>query len=92
MLDALDGEPRVALLFTDVLLPEGGNGAELAAVVRQRWPGTRVLLTSGYAQAAEETGSSLDDHRLLVKPYRHGELVSAVREILDQPMPDRHPD
>ncbi len=92
VLDALDGEPRVALLFTDVLLPEGGNGAELAAVVRQRWPGTRVLLTSGYAQAAEETGSSLDDHRLLVKPYRHGELVSAVREILDQPMPDRHPD
>jgi len=84
-LDKVDATPRIDLVFTDVSLPEGMNGGDLGDAVRERRPGTRVLLTSAYAPAAGDEGGCLGERPLLTKPYRYGELLSAVRDALDEP-------
>jgi PAS domain S-box-containing protein len=75
------------LLFTDMIMPGGMNGRELAEQLRQRHPGLKVLYTSGYAHNAmtgEATGAAGVTH-LLGKPYRRRDLAAKVREVLDEP-------
>jgi signal transduction histidine kinase/ActR/RegA family two-component response regulator len=73
------------LLFTDVVMPGGMNGRELADAVTRRRPGTRVLFTSGYPEAAIVHQGRLDpDVALLNKPYRKAELAQKIREALAQ--------
>jgi PAS domain S-box-containing protein len=73
------------LLFTDIVMPGGMNGRELAEEARRRVPGLRVLFTSGYIeQAILHQGSLGAGTRLLAKPYRRQELALRVRETLDQ--------
>lgn len=79
---ALESGDAVDLLFTDVMLPGGMTGIELAAVVRSRWPGTKVLLTSGFPEALLDQPSSLPGLRLISKPYREEELVRTLRDVL----------
>jgi PAS domain S-box-containing protein len=68
------------LLFTDVILPGGINGRELADEVAKRRPGTRVLYTSGYTDNAIEHHGRLDEGVLLLsKPYRKSQLAHMVR-------------
>ncbi len=80
------------LLFTDVIMPGGMNGQELAEEVCRRRPGTRVLYTSGYTDnALIEHGRVNQDALLLTKPYRRSELAQMVRLALgvsDSPVPD----
>jgi CheY-like chemotaxis protein len=72
------------LLFTDVSLPDGMKGTDLAKEVRNRRPETRILFTSGYAETAmARDGSAENGTFLLLKPYRKGELADKVRDILD---------
>jgi CheY-like chemotaxis protein len=68
------------LMFTDVVMPGGMNGPQLAVEARRRHPDLKVLLTSGYADAVTRERSELP---LLVKPYRKPELARKVREVLD---------
>ncbi len=77
------------LLFTDIVMPGGMNGRQLAEEARRRVPGLRVLFTSGYTeQAMLHQGSLGAGMRLLAKPYRRQELALRVREALDQaPVP-----
>lgn len=83
----LDADDRIALLFTDVLLGEGGNGKELAAAALRLRPGLPILLTSGFEQQpspsphAEIESIPFD---LLRKPYRREQLLDAVRRSLLQ--------
>jgi PAS domain S-box-containing protein len=71
------------LLFTDVIMPGGINGRELADQVAKRRPGTRVLYTSGYTDNAIVHHGRLDDDVLLLsKPYRKSELARMVRVAL----------
>jgi PAS domain S-box-containing protein len=71
------------LLFTDVIMPGGINGRELADQVAKRRPGTRVLYTSGYTDNAIVHHGRLDDGVLLLsKPYRKSELARMVRVAL----------
>jgi signal transduction histidine kinase/CheY-like chemotaxis protein len=79
-LAALDTNRQVRLLFTDVVMPGGMNGPQLAAEARRRQPGLKVLLTSGYADALTGERPELP---LLPKPYRKPELARKVREVLD---------
>ncbi len=81
----LDSASHVDLLFTDVVLPNGMNGSQLARQALDRYPDTRVLFTSGYAAEAE-LASQLPNQpiELLTKPYRHSDLTIKVREILDR--------
>jgi CheY-like chemotaxis protein len=88
-LDALAADPNVDLLFTDVVMPGGLNGRELAEAVRARHPGIRVLYTSGYTDNAIVHHGRLDPGvHLLAKPYRREELARRLRQVLDANPPD----
>jgi PAS domain S-box-containing protein len=83
-LNLLHGGARPALLFTDIVMPGGVSGWELAAQARNMLPGLRVLFTSGYPQETLTRRGQVDHHaQLLSKPYRLAELARRVRETLD---------
>lgn len=81
----LAGPDRVDLLFTDVVLPMGMNGSQLAAEARRRRPGLHVLFASGYTSNAIIHQGRLDEGvQLLSKPYRKADLAREVRKALDR--------
>jgi PAS domain S-box-containing protein len=85
-LEQLRSPTRVNLLLTDVMLPGGMNGRELATEVEQRVPGIQVLYMSGYTEDAIIHHGRLDaDAELLQKPFRRADLARAVRSVLDGP-------
>ncbi len=59
-LELLDRVGEVDLLFTDVVMPGGMNGREVAEEVRRARPGLRVLFTSGYAEGALQNDGRLE--------------------------------
>jgi PAS domain S-box-containing protein len=74
------------LLFTDVVMPGGMNGRQLALRLRERWPRLRVLYTSGYAAGAFTIdGEAVPTKYVLGKPYRRRDLAAKLREVLDEP-------
>jgi PAS domain S-box-containing protein len=81
----LDSEQRVDLLFTDVVMPGGMDGRQLARRVRARRPAIGVLLTSGYMNPHTVATATADEAQepLLPKPYQTGPLARAVRAALD---------
>lgn len=79
----LRGEPDIALLFTDLVLPGGIDGGELALATRALRPGLPVLLSSGYPEAEQRLRAvSAERLKLLRKPYRPAQLAEALREAL----------
>lgn len=81
ILKQMDG---FSLLLTDVVMPGGMNGRELAEVTRKMRPEMRILFTSGYTENAIVHNGRLDlGVELLSKPYRRGELAAKVRKVLD---------
>jgi PAS domain S-box-containing protein len=84
-LSMLQAGDRPALLFTDVVMPGGMNGMQLAEQALRIAPKMKVLFTSGYPQEALASRGQLDpDARILTKPYRKAELARRVREALDE--------
>jgi PAS domain S-box-containing protein len=72
------------LLFTDVVMPGGMTGKQLAERIAQMAPGIRVLFTSGYTENSIVHHGRLDPGvHLLQKPYRSDKLAQKVREVLD---------
>ncbi|WP_027542566.1 CHASE3 domain-containing protein [Bradyrhizobium sp. WSM2254] len=72
------------LLFTDVVIPGGMSGRELAEEVAKRRPGLKVLYTSGYTDNAIVHHGKLDDGVLLLtKPYRRNQLAEMIRKALN---------
>ena len=80
-LELLEREP-VAVVFTDVVLPGGMNGYELARVVLERWPGSKIVLTSGFPENRIAADGELDNVKLLSKPYRKEDIARVIREAL----------
>ena len=79
-------EPRVDLLFTDVVMPGKLDGYTLAASAIAYRPGIKILLTSGFpGDALRRDDKQIPDLRLLAKPYRRDELTRAIRAVLDGP-------
>jgi PAS domain S-box-containing protein len=71
------------ILFTDIVMPGGINGWDLAERARNLRPGLRVLLTSGYAlETLAERGRLPPGAVILNKPYRKAELARRLREAL----------
>jgi PAS domain S-box-containing protein len=82
-LELLRRTPDVDLLFTDVVMPGGLNGREVAEQARKIIPGLKVLFTSGYFEGALVRDGALESSvRLLVKPYRKNELAETMAEVL----------
>ena len=82
-LQKLGTDIAVDVLFTDIVMPGGLNGWELAERARQDRPKLRVLLTSGYALETLTTHERLRDcSTILTKPYRKFELARRLREVL----------
>ena len=75
----------VDLVFSDVVMPGGVDGFELATQIRARWPSVKVLLTSGFSSnpIAERAGNARSAPRVLVKPFDIEQLSQALREILE---------
>jgi CheY-like chemotaxis protein len=81
-LSILQSGVHVDLLFTDVVMP-GISGRELAERARMKFPGLRVLYTSGYSQDTIVHDGRLDEGvQLLAKPYRRDELARRINAIL----------
>jgi len=84
-LAALAIQPRVDLLFTDVVMPDL-NGRQLADKARAARPGLRVLFTTGYTRNAIVHNGTLDaDVDFLPKPFTVEQLARKVRWVLNQP-------
>jgi CheY-like chemotaxis protein len=79
----IDSPERIDLLFTDVIMPGGMNGRQLAIEALRRRPGIKVLYTSGYTENAIVHHGRLDAGLLLLtKPYRSSDLARMIRQAL----------
>jgi len=79
--DECDGQ--VDLLLTDMVMPEGMNGRELAAQLKSRKPGLKVIFSSGYSPEATGRDFGHSDTVFLSKPYVPPQLARTVRQCLD---------
>ena len=83
-LSLLDDRHHIDLLLTDVVMPNGMSGRDVANEVLKRDPRIKVLYTSGYTDNAVVHHGRLDeDVELLGKPYTRETLARTVRRILD---------
>ena len=83
-LQVLDAHPDIVVLFTDVGLPGGMNGRQLAEEARKRHPTIKVLFTTGYARNAIVHDGRLDPGvELLTKPFTQAALGAKLRDIID---------
>lgn len=82
-LEALESMDRIDLLFTDVIIPGGMTGRQLADAVLKRRPGTPVLYASGYSENVILHDDRLDPGvKLLAKPYSTKQLTERVGDLL----------
>jgi CheY-like chemotaxis protein len=79
----LEKGEKVDLLFSDVVMAGGMSGVDLARWVREHRRGTRILLTSGFAEVPEDDAAAGLGIKLLRKPYKQADLARAVREALE---------
>jgi PAS domain S-box-containing protein len=80
----LERQPRVDLLFTDVVLPGGLTGAQVAVQAREQRPELKVLFTTGYARNAIIHHGRLDKGvQLITKPFSFTDLAAKIRDVLD---------
>jgi signal transduction histidine kinase len=82
-LEHLKEDSRIALMFSDIVMPGGMNGAQLAAAARKMRPKLKILLTTGYAAGALGVGHpGPDDIGILNKPYMPEDLAQRVTQLL----------
>jgi PAS domain S-box-containing protein len=85
-LELLQKHPEIQLLFTDVVLPDGMNGQQLAEEAKRQRPDLRVLLTTGYARNAILRHGKVDAGiQLITKPFSFTGLAAKIRSVLDMP-------
>jgi len=82
-LSAIESMESIDLLLSDVMLPGGLSGHEIAAEVRKHRPETKILLMSGYAEGVVSRAGQLElGDALLNKPFQLTELACRVRAVL----------
>ncbi|QGZ41028.1 PAS domain S-box-containing protein [Pseudoduganella flava] len=76
----LERNGEVDVLFTDLMMPNGMTGLELARTVRARWPEIRIIIASGYPQQAlQGDQADLHEFHFVGKPYRIADLARHLR-------------
>ena len=82
-LEYLENDTDFQLMITDMVMP-GRSGAELAGIVREKIPGIKILLASGYSEeiARRELAGS-DDFAFIAKPFSLGDLTKKVFSVLN---------
>jgi PAS domain S-box-containing protein len=85
-LQILQNHPEIVLLFTDVGLPGGMTGRQLADAARKLRPDLKILFTTGYARNAIVHDGRLDPGVVLVtKPFTYAAVASKLSDVLDTP-------
>jgi signal transduction histidine kinase/HAMP domain-containing protein/ActR/RegA family two-component response regulator len=84
---------RIDLLLTDMVMPEGVSGVELAGRLLAQQPQLKVIFTSGYTgqNISEDLLANFNNARFLQKPYAHDTLAKIVRDTLDGISPTYKP-
>jgi CheY-like chemotaxis protein len=78
-MDALGRRDDIHLLFTDIVMPSGIDGIQLARLTRDLRPDVRIVLASGYPlPALKAEHSNLDEFTFIHKPYRLADLVRTL--------------
>ncbi len=80
-LKVLETHKDVRLLFTDIQMPPGLDGLELAREVHSRWPKVLLVITSGQVRPLKE--EIADDGRFLAKPYQAKDLLVQIDEMIE---------
>lgn len=84
-LKLLQSNPQVALLVTDVGLPGGMNGRQVADAARQLQPELKVLFITGYAENAAISGGHLEPGMaVMTKPFVMAELAHKITELIER--------
>jgi PAS domain S-box-containing protein len=84
-LKILAERPDIDLLFTDIVMPGGMTGTELAREARRLYPRLKILLTSGYTARAMANGfHDIEGLELLNKPFRKRDLAQRLRSVLER--------
>lgn len=84
-LAVLEKNSDITLMISDVVMPGGINGYELAEQATDLYPGLKVLLTSGYTEKAIlRNGQAKFNANLLSKPYTLGELIAHINRLMNE--------
>ncbi len=76
---------QIDLLFTDLIMPGGMSGRELAECLTERQPGLKVIYSSGYSHDVIPSELRLNPvYNFLQKPYHLAEMAETVRRCLDE--------
>ena len=79
----LQSDQKVDLMFSDVVMPGGISGTELAQAAQRLRPGIKTLLTTGFAEASLRSQVQFaDGAEIITKPYRRQELARKLRSVL----------
>ncbi len=80
-LNVLEKNDDIDILFSDVMMPNGMSGIELARLTRERYPRVKTILTSGYAMPALQSEyNDLDNFLFINKPYQLSDVAKKLRQ------------
>jgi CheY-like chemotaxis protein len=81
----MDASPAIDLLITDVGLPGGMNGRQVADAMLSRSPGLKVMFITGFAEnAVMGSGQLLPNMALLIKPFPMEVLAEKIQDIMGE--------
>jgi CheY-like chemotaxis protein len=81
-LKVMEARKDVRLLFTDIQMPPGCDGLELAREVHKRWPKVLLVITSGQIQPTK--AEIADDGRFIRKPYLAKDLLRQIGDLFEK--------
>ena len=78
----MESRKDIRILFTDIEMPPGCNGLELAYEVHNRWPAVLLVITSGRVEPARD---EIADHGIFIrKPYKPADLLAQIEKVIEK--------